>query len=174
MCAPHPPGPDRKASTVNLLTACGIAFLAVFVLLSLLAGVMAWHFWRVRKAGGLVIPHAPGEAPPDPPKKVPSLPDLLLRETVVAMALIAVVMLLAIFFDAPLDDPANPGLSPNPTKAPWYFAGIQELLLHLHVHDAVVVARRRDGRQHQQGIGGDGEPPVPFARPGHRRRPRDP
>ena len=29
-------------------------------------------------------------------------------------------------------DPANPGLSPNPTKAPWYFAGLQELLMHLH------------------------------------------
>jgi hypothetical protein len=35
-------------------------------------------------------------------------------------------------FDAPLGAKANPGLSPNPTKAPWYFAGIQELLLHFH------------------------------------------
>jgi hypothetical protein len=35
-------------------------------------------------------------------------------------------------FDAPLAAKANPGLSPNPTKAPWYFAGVQELLLHFH------------------------------------------
>ena len=35
-------------------------------------------------------------------------------------------------FSAPLGDKANPGLSPNPTKAPWYFMGIQEMLLHFH------------------------------------------
>jgi hypothetical protein len=35
-------------------------------------------------------------------------------------------------FDAPLASQANPGLSPNPTKAPWYFMGIQELLMHFH------------------------------------------
>ncbi|MBW1852064.1 MAG: cytochrome bc complex cytochrome b subunit, partial [Deltaproteobacteria bacterium] len=34
--------------------------------------------------------------------------------------------------NAPLGDPANPGLSPNPTKAPWYFMGFQEILLHFH------------------------------------------
>ena len=34
---------------------------------------------------------------------------------------------------------ANPGLSPNPTRAPWYFAGLQELLLHLHPVVAVCI-----------------------------------
>ena len=34
--------------------------------------------------------------------------------------------------DAPLAGKANPGLSPNPTKAPWYFMGFQELLMHFH------------------------------------------
>jgi hypothetical protein len=42
-------------------------------------------------------------------------------------------------FNAPLEAPANPGLSPNPTKAPWYFAGLQELLVHLHPTFAVAV-----------------------------------
>jgi hypothetical protein len=51
----------------------------------------------------------------------------------------AVVLLLSAFVDAPLEEPANPGLSPNPTKAPWYFAGLQELLVHLHPAFAVCV-----------------------------------
>jgi hypothetical protein len=40
--------------------------------------------------------------------------------------------LISAFFDAPLEAKANPGLSPNPTKAPWYFMGFQEMLLHFH------------------------------------------
>ncbi len=43
------------------------------------------------------------------------------------------------FFDAPLADIANPGLSPNPTKAPWYFMGIQEMLMHFHPVFALLV-----------------------------------
>ncbi len=101
--------------------------------------LMGFHFWRIRKAGGLVIPRRPNEEPIENPARVPALPNLLLREVVVALVLIACVMLLAVFFDAPLGEPANPGLSPNPTKAPWYFAGLQELLLHLHPTFAVFV-----------------------------------
>jgi hypothetical protein len=63
---------------------------------------------------------------------VPSIPNLLIREIVVAVTLIALLMVISVFFDAPLGAKANPGLSPNPTKAPWYFAGIQELLLYFH------------------------------------------
>jgi quinol-cytochrome oxidoreductase complex cytochrome b subunit len=105
----------------------------------LLFGLMAFHFWRVRKARGLVVPRAP-EAPVDEkPATAPTMPDLLVREIAVALILTAVVLLLAAFIDAPLGDPANPGLSPNPTRAPWYFAGLQELLLHLHPVFAVWV-----------------------------------
>jgi hypothetical protein len=93
---------------------------------------MPWHFWRVRKAGGLVIPHRPYEEQGSDDEKVPAIPNLILREIVVALVLIAVIMVIALFFNAPLAAKANPGLSPNPTKAPWYFAGIQELLLHFH------------------------------------------
>jgi flagellar basal body-associated protein FliL len=57
---------------------------------------------------------------------------LIVREIVVALVLIAVIMAISVIFNAPLEAKANPGLSPNPTKAPWYFAGIQELLLHFH------------------------------------------
>ena len=106
----------------------------VFILV--LAG---FHFWRVRKAKGVVVPRAPGE-PIDPqPTKVLGLPYLLLREFVVALILIAVVFLFSALVAAPLGEAANPGMSPNPAKAPWYFMGVQELLLHFHPVFAVVI-----------------------------------
>jgi quinol-cytochrome oxidoreductase complex cytochrome b subunit len=101
--------------------------------------LMGFHFWRIRKAGGLVIPKSPRERLEKPLQHVSTLPHLLLRETVTGLALIAVVLLVAVFFDAPLGKPANPGLSPNPTKAPWYFAGFQEMLLHIHPTFAICV-----------------------------------
>jgi len=94
--------------------------------------LMAFHFWRIRKAGGLVIPRASGEEIEEKPIRVSTMPNLLLREVVVALVLIAVVMMVSVSFDVYLGESANPGLSPNPTKAPWYFSGLQELLLHLH------------------------------------------
>ena len=127
-------GPDIGPATLRIFYAVHTAVVPI-----LLFSLMGFHFWRVRHARGLVIPRRPGAEPPEPPERVPSLPDLLLREAVVATALTAAVMLLAIFLDAPLADPANPGLSPNPTKAPWYFAGLQELLLHLHPLFAVFI-----------------------------------
>jgi quinol-cytochrome oxidoreductase complex cytochrome b subunit len=94
--------------------------------------LMPFHFWRVRRAGGLVIARSSDETQDSADGKVPAIPNLILRELVVALVLIAVIMAAAVIFNAPLGAKANPGLSPNPTKAPWYFAGMQELLLHFH------------------------------------------
>lgn len=105
----------------------------------LLLVVMTWHFWRIRLAGGVVVPGDPQEGLEIPTRYVPFAPNLLLKETVVALILIAVVLVLAVAFGAPLGDPANPGISPNPAKAPWYFLGFQELLLHFHPVFAVFV-----------------------------------
>jgi quinol-cytochrome oxidoreductase complex cytochrome b subunit len=119
-------------------TEIGPASLRIFyalhtaILPAVLIFFMAFHFWRIRKAGGLVIPVKPETEMEASPKRVPTVPNLLIREIVVALVLIAVVMLTSVLFNAPLGEPANPGLSPNPTKAPWYFAGLQEMLLHLH------------------------------------------
>jgi quinol-cytochrome oxidoreductase complex cytochrome b subunit len=104
-----------------------------------LVALMAFHFWRVRKAKGLVVPRPPGTAGEEKPVRVPTVPNLLVREIATALVLVAVVLLLSALIDAPLGDQANPGLSPNPTRAPWYFAGLQELLLHLHPVFAVCV-----------------------------------
>ena len=86
-----------------------------------------------------MIPRAPGDDPRDRGESVATIPNLIVRELVVASVLIALILLFSAFFDAPLEAKANPGLSPNPTKAPWYFAGLQELLLHFHPLFAVLV-----------------------------------
>jgi len=109
------------------------------VLPALIITLMAFHFWRVRRAGGLVRPRSGDEEGATQPERVPTMPNLLLREMVVALVLIASVFTLSAVLDAPLGHPANPGLSPNPTKAPWYFAGLQEMLLHFHPAFAVFV-----------------------------------
>ena len=59
-----------------------------------------------------------------------SWPHLLVRHAVVALGTLAAVLALGIAFAAPLKDLANPNLTPEPAKAPWYFAGLQELLSH--------------------------------------------
>ncbi|MGW8195410.1 MAG: cytochrome b N-terminal domain-containing protein, partial [Desulforhopalus sp.] len=90
---------------------------------------MVYHFWLVRKSGGLVQTQDNSGLPA---KRLPSIPHLVVREAAVGFVMAAIVLLLAVFWDAPLHGQANPGMSPNPTKAPWYFLGFQELLLHLH------------------------------------------
>jgi hypothetical protein len=55
-------------------------------------------------------------------------PHLLLREAIVFQVLTIAMVVLALFWDAPLEQLANPLLTPNPAKAPWYFLGLQELL----------------------------------------------
>jgi len=105
----------------------------------LLVMLMTWHFWRVRLAGGVVVPGDSANDPQAGADYVPFHPNLLIREIAVALILIAFVLVVAILFGAPLDEPANPGLSPNPAKAPWYFIGLQELLLHFHPLFAVFV-----------------------------------
>ena len=57
-----------------------------------------------------------------------SFPHVILRETIAFQLLAIVLVVLALFWDAPLEQLANPLLTPNPAKAPWYFLGLQELL----------------------------------------------
>lgn len=55
-------------------------------------------------------------------------PHLLLREAIAFEILVIAMVVIALFWDAPLEQLANPLLTPNPAKAPWYFLGLQELL----------------------------------------------
>ena len=108
------------------------------VLPVLAIGLMAFHFWRVRKAGGVIEPAADGTDGGDN-GKVQFLPDLLVSEAAQALIMLSIVVLLGALIGAPMGERANPGMSPNPAKAPWYFMGFQELLIHLHPVFAVLV-----------------------------------
>jgi hypothetical protein len=64
----------------------------------------------------------------EPGPQLMSFPHVILREAIAFQILTILLVGLALFWDAPLEQLANPLLTPNPAKAPWYFLGLQELL----------------------------------------------
>ncbi len=131
--------------------------LHIMVLPILLTVILAVHFWRIRKDGGLARPAsadtppaALGLAPSEAPSKTfglmavirertpatdqaienttPSWPRLFRIEAALAVVALLVTVVLALWFDAPLKELANPEVPENPAKAPWYFLGLQELV----------------------------------------------
>jgi len=76
----------------------------------------------------------------EPDETVFTWPHFLVRHAVVAGATIAVVFVVAIAFNAPLKEMADPNHTPPVAKAPWYFAGLQELLAHFHPMVAGIIA----------------------------------
>jgi hypothetical protein len=67
-----------------------------------------------------------------PQDKVHTWPHLLAVEFVAALALTAFLIIFSVFVNAPLLTLANLNQTPNPSKAPWYFLGLQELLTMFH------------------------------------------
>jgi len=59
---------------------------------------------------------------------VETFPHYIILLTICSLAAILALLAISLFFDAPLEDLANPLVTPNPGKAPWYFTGIQELI----------------------------------------------
>jgi len=62
--------------------------------------------------------------------KIQVWPYLVKVEFVATILVMVILVLWSIFIDAPLEEPANPTLTPNPSKAPWYFLGLQEMLVY--------------------------------------------
>ena len=146
-----------------------IRFYALHViLLPAFAGfLICVHLWRVRKDGGLSRPDeskdttqqlemeelptrktyglmelARGTTPQvgnDPADEVFSWPNLIFRELLLLLLVVAMVLFLGIFWNAPLEEVANPIHPPNPAKAPWYFLGLQELVSYSAFWGGVVV-----------------------------------
>jgi quinol-cytochrome oxidoreductase complex cytochrome b subunit len=129
----------RGGSDIGPATLARFFVLHVAILPIALVMLLAFHFWLVRKVGGVVMPDDVGDAASPRGPLVPTSPGLTRREGVAALVVTAAVLLLAAVADAPLLAQANPGMSPNPAKAPWYFMGVQELLVHLHPLFAAVV-----------------------------------
>jgi quinol-cytochrome oxidoreductase complex cytochrome b subunit len=138
------------------------------IVLPAIAGLMvAVHLWRVRKDGGLSRPDGPGDSVQsialdqlptnksyglmelargttpqvgqNPDDEVFSWPHLIFRELLLFLLVVAVVLFLAVFWNAPLEEVANAVHPPNPAKAPWYFLGLQELVSYSAFWGGVVV-----------------------------------
>jgi quinol-cytochrome oxidoreductase complex cytochrome b subunit len=123
-------GAELGPTSLLLFFALHTAFLPMGIFM-----MMIFHFWRVRKAGGVAVPLTP-EAKGT---SISVFPDLMLKELVTGLWAVAFVLVFSILFNAPLEMQANPGLSPNPAKAPWFFIGMQELLLHIHPVFSVLI-----------------------------------
>ncbi len=80
------------------------------------------HIWRIRKDGNKV------RNQPDKDPMLPTAPWLYRLELTVVYFSISIAIVLALFFDAPIHERANPLHPPNPAKAPWYFVGVQEMV----------------------------------------------
>ncbi len=72
-------------------------------------------------------------------EKVLVWPDLVYTEMICGVALTAILILWAIGLQAPLEEPASSVKTPNPSKAPWYFLGLQEMLVYFDPWMAGVV-----------------------------------
>lgn len=72
----------------------------------------------------------PGPAQQAYKQKIETWPHLVKVEFLAALAVMAILLLWSFVANAPLEDPANSAETPNPAKAPWYFLGLQELLVY--------------------------------------------
>lgn len=116
----------RGGDVVNQNTLLRFYHLHTGLIPLLIIFFMSVHIWLVRKSGGIALP---AEAD----KKMANVnPNLVYKEIVVALILLLALFLFSVFVDAPLLEKAKPQVSPNPSRAPWYFMGFQELLMHVH------------------------------------------
>jgi len=98
--------------------------LHIVVLPLAVAVLFGYHMWRIRKDGGLA--HA-GEAE-GAALVVNAIPTVVARVALVTLATWLAVTVLAIVIPSPLEEAANPLVTPNPAKAPWYFLWLQEIV----------------------------------------------
>jgi quinol-cytochrome oxidoreductase complex cytochrome b subunit len=141
--------------------------LHVVVLPAIVLMLLAVHLWRVRKDGGLARPEEPEIIEQEMPiaqlprtktyglmelargstpavgiqqeNAVFTWPNLIFREIILFLLVLSFVLLLAIFWNAPLEQIANQVHPPNPAKAPWYFLGLQELVSYSALWGGVIV-----------------------------------
>lgn len=125
-------GGEVDAATLRLFYIIHTTIIPLSLLL-----FMIYHFWLIRRAGGVLLPVRQKNT--DGAKQSLPINELLIRELSLAAVVTCVLLLFAMSVNAPLGDMANPQLTPTNIKAPWYFLGVQELLLHVHPVVAVFI-----------------------------------
>ncbi|MBL7665596.1 MAG: hypothetical protein JNM93_10725 [Bacteriovoracaceae bacterium] len=103
--------------------------------IGILIAIVLWSTWfSIHKAVENDARIAKGEPPiegtPENREKVWTWPNLVYTELFAIIACTIFLVVWAILFKAPLEEPANPTWAPNPAKAPWYFLGLQEMLVY--------------------------------------------
>ncbi len=103
----------------------------IIILLSL----VLWSTWfslykGVQNDNRIAEGLPPIEGTPENREKVWAWPNLVYTELFCIIATTIFLIVWAIMFKAPLEEPANPTWAPNPAKAPWYFLGLQEMLVY--------------------------------------------
>jgi quinol-cytochrome oxidoreductase complex cytochrome b subunit len=109
--------------------------LHVIAIPAVAALIINYHIWRVVKDGGLAHPlegrDSAGATIPQRQRTdtvVPTFPKVVYIELLVFVVLMAGLLAASLLFNAPLEEEANPLRPSNPSKAPWYFLGLQELV----------------------------------------------
>jgi hypothetical protein len=110
----------------------------------ILNAVVLWSWWFAIHKGvendkRIAAGEGPLEGTPENREKVWAWPNLVYTELFAGIACTVFLIVWAIFFKAPLEEPANPTWAPNPAKAPWYFLGLQEMLVYFDPWMAGVV-----------------------------------
>ena len=92
---------------------------------------------RIVSGARVEVPLKKATGPGD--DKVHTWPHLVRIEFLCAIGVTLLLIVWALLVDAPLEEPANPTKTPNPSKAPWYFLGLQEMLVFFDPWHAGVV-----------------------------------
>jgi len=103
--------------------------------ISILLSLVFWTTWYslykgVRNDKRIAKGLPPLEGTPENREKVWAWPNLVYTELFTIILGTVFLVAWSILFKAPLEEPANPTWAPNPAKAPWYFLGLQEMLVY--------------------------------------------
>jgi hypothetical protein len=99
----------------------GLIFLLVF---------FTWYSIREAVLNDRRISAGQGPIEKEESDRVWVWPDLVYTELIALILCSVVLIVWSIFLKAPLEQPANRAVTPNPSKAPWYFLGLQEMLVY--------------------------------------------
>ena len=102
--------------------------------IALIIGLIFFFYWLALRKGVINDERARQGKPPleaaERSRKVLVWPDLVYTELIAMIACTVFLIVWSIYIKAPIEEPANAARTPNPSKAPWYFLGLQELLVY--------------------------------------------